>query len=469
MFANERNSTQPPSNRGADDAQRCPGCAETRAWMRTTCFSGGFFFTIHAALLVALAVPAKFAALKPLPPFAADFVAIEPAPQESETLSSIEPPLDDFSSVVVPRIDLKSPTRRDPATTAEIRPPPAPPHTYVKSNARPILMALDWISRHQSRDGSWSLQHYDKQCVDKSCTGVAEEESLSAATGFAVLPFLAAGQTHRNPGKYQRLISAGLYWLLSHQRPDGDLSAGARQQMYSHAIAAVVLCEEFNMTKEKPVGGAAQKAINFIEAAQDKQTGGWRYHPGEAGDTSVFGWQLMALQSAKLAGLKVDPGTLVAAQRWLAGVSINGIDGNRRGRYSYQAGIPPSPAISSVGLLCNQWLGADRQDLRVTGGVELLLANLPDENAHDVISWFYASQALHNMDGRDWDTWRRKMRRLLVTTQSREGCAAGSWDPQRPAPDAWWGGGGRLMVTSLSCLILELDYRYLPLFGRSRL
>jgi hypothetical protein len=48
----------------------------------------------------------------------------------------------------------------------------------------------------------------------------------------------------------------------------------------------------------------------------------------------------------------------------------------------------------------------------------------------------------------------------LIESQVKEGCAAGSWDPDE---DRWGASGGRLMVTSLSALTLEIYYRYLPL------
>ncbi len=71
---------------------------------------------------------------------------------------------------------------------------------------------------------------------------------------------------------------------------------------------------------------------------------------------------------------------------------------------------------------------------------------------------------MHNQIGPDWDTWNRKMRHILISTQNKEGCASGSWDPHKPTPDMWGDIGGRLMMTSLSALTLEVYYRYLPLY-----
>jgi hypothetical protein len=100
----------------------------------------------------------------------------------------------------------------------------------------------------------------------------------------------------------------------------------------------------------------------------------------------------------------------------------------------------------------------------IVGGVQYLMANQPEPQAHNLYYWYYATQVMHNMADKDWDTWNRKMRTILVNTQSREGCASGSWDPDKPQRDAWGGAGGRLMMTSLSALTLEVYYRYLPLY-----
>ena len=42
---------------------------------------------------------------------------------------------------------------------------------------------------------------------------------------------------------------------------------------------------------------------------------------------------------------------------------------------------------------------------------------------------------------------------------------AGSWDPLGPTPDKWAPFGGRLYVTTMNLLSLEVAYRHLPLYG----
>ena len=120
--------------------------------------------------------------------------------------------------------------------------------------------------------------------------------------------------------------------------------------------------------------------------------------------------------------------------------------------------------MSAVGILSMQYLQADRNDPLVTGGVDYLMANLPDSANHNVYYWYYATQVMHNMADKNWDTWNEKMQKILVDSQAREDCAAGSWNPDLPNKDAWGPYGGRLMMTSLSCLTLEVYHRYLPVY-----
>jgi len=342
----------------------------------------------------------------------------------------------------------------------------------TKEGDRAVVAALNWILRHQLPDGRWSLTSYHRCCRDATCTTPGKTEADTAATALGLLPFLAAGHTHQTLGAiaegkeskktgrdYQRAVNNGLYWLLRTQKPDGDLRGGST--MYAQGLATIALCEVYGMTRDLAVGDAAQRAIKFIERAQNPKTGGWRYEPGtlDPGDTSVVGWQVMALKSGQMAKLQVDSLVLERAKTFLKTVAASG------GAFSYTPGGVSSPTMTSVGLLCNQYLGMPRTDPIMTGGTQMLMQTLPGSGPKNVYYVYYATQVMHNLPGPDWDTWNRKMRHDLVESQTKEGCAAGSWDPQG---DTWGVSGGRLMMTSLAALSLEVYYRFMPLYKLDR-
>ncbi|MGA2616412.1 MAG: prenyltransferase/squalene oxidase repeat-containing protein [Thermoguttaceae bacterium] len=332
---------------------------------------------------------------------------------------------------------------------------------------RAVTGALVWLARHQLSDGSWSLQNYVQRCSDHTCTGPGNVTADTGATALGVLPFLAAGQTHRTKGPYQANVRGAILWLIRRQKADGNLAAGAQQPMYSHALATIALCEAAGMTGDESVRLAAQRAVDYIVMAQNKGTGGWRYTPGEEGDTSVVGWGVMALKSALMAGLSVGGSggggaAFHGASKWLDSVQ----SGPHNSQYAYQPGSGPQNTMTSVGLLCRQYLGAKRDSPMMADGVKYLMDHMPGDEFRGVSNIYYdyyATQVLHNMNNSDWDTWNRRMRDLLVKSQNRDihSCANGSWDP---AGDQWARSGGRLMMTSLAALTLEIYYRYLPLF-----
>ena len=319
--------------------------------------------------------------------------------------------------------------------------------------------------RHQGYEGNWSFDKYKEQCKDESCAGAGSAQADAGATGMALLCYLAAGQTHRTKGPYRANIERGLVWLVRHQEKDGNLGKNCVSPMYSHALAAIALCEAHDLSRDGNVGMAAQGAVNYIIAAQNKNDYGWRYNAGDPGDTSVTSWQITALKGAELAGLKTKGkkgSALELAGKWLDLVKT----GPHDSQFQYQPGSGATPTMTAAGLLSRQHLAAKRDDPMMVNGVKYLMQNLPDAKLHNVYYWCYATQALHNYGGTEWDTWNRAMRKLLITTQIRDQtrCANGSWDPDQPAKDQWGSQGGRLMTTALACLTLEVYYRYLPLF-----
>jgi hypothetical protein len=332
----------------------------------------------------------------------------------------------------------------------------------TRASERAVGAALNWLARHQTPHGKWSLD-FRRQCKGGACSGSGVAQSDAAATALALLPFLAAGQTHKSRGPYQQTIAKGIAWLVKQQRPDGDLSAGCDQPMYAHGLATLAFCEAYGMTHDEHIGPAARLAVGFIVRAQNEATGGWRYRPNSTdSDTSVFGWQIMALKSARIAGLPVDSMVFDNAQRWLRAVA----KGEHLGLYCYQPYQEVRLTMTAVGMLSRQYMGIDPKDPSILEGKRSLMENLPDNMlGRNTYYWYYATLVMHNFADAEWDAWNRKMRRALIESQCKDGCATGSWDPDKPTPDAWGPQGGRLMTTSLSTLSLEVYYRYLPLFS----
>lgn len=305
-----------------------------------------------------------------------------------------------------------------------------------------VARGLRWLAGQQKPDGHWSLD--------------GGLRSDPAATGLALLPFLGAGQTHVT-GKYQHEVAAGLRWLLSNQQEDGDLASGStgNSRMYAHGQCAIVLCEAFAVTGDEQLRIPAQKAIDFIVAAQHPE-GGWRYEPGQAGDTSVLGWQLMALQSARAANLTVPPATLENASHYLDSVSSD--DG---ARYAYQRGSGPTEVMTAEALLCRMYLGWTLDDQGLSQGVDWLTENhLPSSNRPNLYYWYYATQVFHHAGGLSWEKWNVRIRDILVNSQEKNGDLAGSWQPEHHHDRS----GGRIYATSLAVCSLEVYYRHVPLF-----
>jgi Squalene-hopene cyclase C-terminal domain/Prenyltransferase and squalene oxidase repeat len=322
---------------------------------------------------------------------------------------------------------------------------------------------IAWIVRHQRPDGSWSL-NFQEQCQqDAPCPAVAATQSDTAATGLALLPLFGAGCIHTVKSKYQDSVRRGLEWLVEHQEPDGNLytGPGGLGHIYSHGIGTMAICEAYGLSQDPKLKQPARRAIQYVVNCQDPVGGGWRYFPGQPGDTSVFGWQLFGLRSGYLAGIKPPQKVLKAASRYLDQAAAD----QQRVTYAYQPGRGATNVMTAEGLVSRQLLGWPRDFPALVKGAALVAADLRNPEERNIYYWYYATQLLHNMKNKDWEEWNLKVREGLINTQmTGQGCAQGSWDPFFPETDHWGRSGGRLFQTALSILTLEVYYRYLPLY-----
>jgi hypothetical protein len=322
-----------------------------------------------------------------------------------------------------------------------------------------VERGLAWLARNQYPDGHWSIDDFPGEPDADTVQGSFRADS--AATGLALLAYLGAGYTHQ-AGKYQDVVSRGVQWLLKRQKPDGDLFAEESDfvQFYSHGMASIALCEVYGLTRDSALKAPAQNALSFIVASQHPEFGGWRYRARFESDTSVSGWQLMALKSGEMAGLTVPKDAYARIGKWLDSVQSKTLTG----QFSYHPTREPSPAMTAEALLMRQYLGAKRDDAQLVAGADFLRTRLPDSGQRDSYYWYYATQVMFHMQGENWNAWNTSLRDSLVETQSKEGTASGSWDPLRPTPEKWSSAGGQHYLTCLNLLMLEVYYRHLPLY-----
>jgi hypothetical protein len=308
-----------------------------------------------------------------------------------------------------------------------------------------VSLALAWLARQQLPDGGW----------DFTSPGSAGElkNARNGATAMAILPFLGAGMTHKE-GKYKENVRGGLYYLGSHMKQNGSLMDGGT--MYSHGIASICLAEAYAMTQDRQLHPPAQAALNFIQTAQDKVGGGWRYSPGQAGDTSAVGWQLMALKSGAMGYLAINPNTIKGAEHFLNSVQTNG-----GANYGY-TGPGAGPATTAVGLLCRMYMGWKKDNPGLEKGIKFLAKAGPSKG--NMYFNYYATQVMHHWEGEEWRTWNEKMRDFLVQSQAKDGANKGSWDFGKG--DHGSDRGGRIYCTSMACMTLEVYYRHLPIYRK---
>ena len=335
-----------------------------------------------------------------------------------------------------------------------------------------IELGLAYLAGTQNKDGSWSLQGHGNNVALRSDT---------AATGLCLLAFQGAGYTHLQH-QYADTVSRGLKFLIDNQRTNGNLyrrenhRSDANVGFYSHGIAALAMSEAYGMTQDRELRDPAQLALRYIMGTQHYKRGGWRYQPQVSSDTSVTGWMMMALKSGELAGLEVKEETYRGINTWL---QLSQQNSERADRYRYNPYAPdtdkqrhgrkPTPTMTAVGMLMRMYSGWRRDNKDMQSAADYLLQYTPQLGSpqlpkRDGYYWYYATQVMFHMGGNYWEQWNRKLNPLLLSGQVKDGPRMGSWDPKLPVPDRWSPHAGRLYVTTMNLLNLEVYYRHLPIY-----
>ncbi|MGB7347020.1 MAG: prenyltransferase/squalene oxidase repeat-containing protein [Pirellulaceae bacterium] len=323
-----------------------------------------------------------------------------------------------------------------------------------------VDLALHWLAQHQRPDGSWSFNLDLDPCNGRcrhSKTSSDSPAPSTGATGLALLAFLGAGHTHHT-GDYTDTIQRGLYYLrgiASESEVGLDWQNGS---MYSHGIALMALGEALTMTRvddkyDSDLMQLVQSGTFFTCVAQHPN-GSWGYVPGRPGDTTLTGWQVMSLLAARRNGVGLRSDTLSRAKEFVMSVKEEGDDWTFG--YKTRKGEPTMDAIALTLLL---YLGQQPGHTLFDRALDKLAQRGP--TLTNVYHDYYASLALHHSRHPDWDSYNRRLRDHLVSTQATDGHERGSWHFK----DRWGDVGGRLYTTAMCAMMLEIYYRYLPLYG----
>ncbi len=331
----------------------------------------------------------------------------------------------------------------------------------TKESDKVVEEAVRWLSISQSEDGRWSAKQFgagdERKVLGQDRQG-AGSDADAGITGLALLAMLGAGHTHLE-GPYRENVQRGLEFLVRQQKEDGAMSGDAKlyATMYCHGMASLALSEAYAMTGDHRLKPFVEKAGAYSIRAQHSTTGGWRYLPGDPGDMSQFGWQVMALKSGELGGVAIPDKTKNGMTRFLH----NNTSGSYRGLASYRAGERPSRTMTAEAFACRVLLGQECGTEMTDEAVSFILQDLPHDGQPDFYYWYYGSLAMFQLQDERWATWNSALQKQLIARQEADGDMAGSFG----LDEVWSGYGGRVYTTSIAALCLEVYYRYLPVYG----
>ena len=305
-----------------------------------------------------------------------------------------------------------------------------------------VMAALRWLKEHQEPDGSW---------------GNTYNEAIS---GLATLCFLGHGETPDSE-EFGATVSKAITYIASTVQPNGFVKSGS---MYCQGAITLALAEAYGMTQSPIVREPLDRAVGACITSQKSQKkekgdfGGWRYTPeSDTSDVSVTGWLVMGLKSAKLAGLTIseEPYELASKYLWYCYAPVGG--------FGY-AGPGQGYATTAVGILCQQFLG-HYEDKRLKKALDFYKDKKVEWDTvqgtyGSLYAWYYITQAMFQGGGAYWEHWNKQIRGTLVRVQKSDG----HWDYPGDKEDGMTKNLGPVFSTTMCCLMLEVYYRYLPIY-----
>jgi hypothetical protein len=319
------------------------------------------------------------------------------------------------------------------------------PKHVTPETIRAVIKGLDYLAAQQSDDGSWVRGG-----------GQAYPVAMSALAGTALL---AHGNSPTR-GRYSRNVQGVVEFLVRCATPTGLITSSSQdngQPMHGHGFALMFLASVYGMiTKEslrRQVADTIRKAVTLTSQGQSSD-GGWTYIPGGGDEGSVTVTQVQALRAAHNAGFLVPRAVIEEAGNYLEKCRTpeGGI------LYSLRAGGGPRLPISAaaVATLYNagQFDSPIATDcLKYVWDQFRANEGWNKGGGHAYYTHLYAAQGFYMAGDQYWDVYFPGTRDQLLSMQAGDG--------------SWNGDGiGEVYGTAIAVIILQLPFKYLPVFQR---
>jgi hypothetical protein len=310
-----------------------------------------------------------------------------------------------------------------------------------------VVRGLDYLAKTQGQDGNWP----------NGPDNAAYPITMTALAGMA---FLANGNTTTR-GPYAENVARVVQYLVGQSRGNGIITGSGQEQgrpMYGHGFALMFLASAYGMETDPKVREQMRKVIVAaidLTARGQSNIGGWTYIPGGGDEGSVTVTQIQALRAAHNAGFTVPKGVIEEAVRYLERCRAPG--GGIV--YSFGSGGEARLPISAAAI-ATLYNAGDYDSKLADECLHYVWDNFKqggndwnDSWGHGFYAHLYASQAFYQAGDEYWDNYFPRIRDSLLTRQAGDG--------------SWMGDGiGNTYGTAIALTILQLPYKFLPIYQR---
>ncbi len=318
------------------------------------------------------------------------------------------------------------------------------PKHITPESVSAVKKGLDYLAKVQASDGSWH--------------GLADGDTYPVAmAGLAGMAFLSNGSTSTR-GAYADQVRKTTSYIVSRAQSTGLIAEGEEQghPMYGHGFALLFLSSAYGMETRpevrKKMESVIKKGIQLTATGQSN-LGGWTYYPGGGDEGSVTVTQMQGLRAAHNAGFTIPKGTIENAIRYLEQCKTpeGGI------RYSFHSGGDTRLPITAAAICCLYSAGEYESPLAESCMKFVMQQFKSTQNEFNSGHYFYlhlyASLAFYQAGDEYWDAYFPKARENLLKQQQ----PGGNWNGD---------GVGTVFGTALACILLQIPFKYLPIYQR---